>query len=303
MKRLLLALMLAVCSVTPLAAQPSQAQYDSLLKHLALIDSILGTKGFLGPQIACRDMEAHRPTWYFPNGEYPIDYRQKQLGCGTNDLATHVNVSDIAIVSFAAKMPPSNRTVPEYVNSAIAAIPASSTANTTGTVQIPNLGNGIIMKDVNGPSHLLFAGGGDRGLRLLYNFTPSWQANTYSDPTLMQTRLDFEQDGVISMNYFKPWNAAAGPYDTLSGKALAFRVGGCGPQRCGSARGEFADIYGGLVGRGLRLGVSDTNANWPTWWGLQIKGDKSANPVSVFINGSLQQLKSCNIGGVTVVCL
>jgi hypothetical protein len=103
--RRLIALLAFIPSLA--VAQPTQAQYDALLARVTLLEKVVDVAGFMGPQIPCDSMEAKRPAASFPNGEYGVTYRQKQLGCGTN--------------AFNSKMPPNGRTVQEYVNSAVAA--------------------------------------------------------------------------------------------------------------------------------------------------------------------------------------
>jgi hypothetical protein len=139
--------------------------------------------------------------------------------------------------------------------------------------------------------HRLYGNPEDYGLRLWFNYRePYVNGSSHAVPTLPQMALFFEQDGVASFIYGKPRTTSAGSYDVLGGKDFAIRGGGW---RDDGQREKFVSLYTGNVGRGLQLGVSRTNANYPDTFDFQIDPALWPNPIVITLDGQKRQLYPC----------
>ena len=98
MKRIALFLSLVALPVS--AQQPVDTmllrRIMALEANVAQLQLMVGTRGFMSPQIPCADMEARRPAVWFPNGEYDLAYRNRQFGCAFDPLVQRVGKLETA---------------------------------------------------------------------------------------------------------------------------------------------------------------------------------------------------------------
>jgi hypothetical protein len=274
---------------TPTIAQ-LKASLDSLRAEVVKLRRDVGP---YGDSIPPSTDFAHN-CFTLPNSRYTVFCRVQQIGQGIDANNISVAQLGVTVAQLNARVNnfPSHLAQPDTVAIAVSGPAAQGI--------IAGFGSGVYMQQGDAPA-MLFTSDYDHALRLISNFTyPHDGGSTYGNPFYPQQRIDFEQGGVISLGYFKPWATPAGDWDNLGGKNLNFRVGGQVFDGNGQ-RGKYADIYTGLVGAGLRFGLSNTFPNYPDRYDVQIDPDP-LNPVSITLAGGLRQLRSCNIGGITVVC-
>lgn len=216
------------------------------------------------------DAEIAKREW-LPNGDMNVADNLHQLRVDWAKAWEKVASLTEQVTSLTAKLASATSAVAALTTrvATLEAKPATTTTTTTTTDGLRQLGGelgyGMTLKDKRYPSspqHVLFTGGYDGGLRMIFNHIEDYLGGswlTHSVASLPQLRIDFEQDGVMSFNYQKRKDKAAGAYDDLGGKDIAFRPGGQTTE--GGQKTEFAMIYSGLLGRGLELGVSPTIPN------------------------------------------
>jgi hypothetical protein len=135
-------------------------------------------------------------------------------------------------------------------------------------------------------STFMHQNGGDEGWRLFHNAKPCG-ADTLcpANPNMGQITVMIEKDGSYSWTYVKPQNAGAGPFETAAGKSLSIYPGGFNT----AARGPFVDMFSGQAGRGLRIGLTLSGANNPTWM-FQLNPNGTT---AIMIDGVMRTLHAC----------
>lgn len=129
---------------------------------------------------------------------------------------------------------------------------------------------------------------GDQGLRLHYNLIQDAAGFHHSDSFTPGLQLSFETDGAMGLEYTKPPVVAAGAYDSLPGKSFKWHPAGF-PAATGQ-KTKYPMFTTGEPGCGMDIGVEigGTGSNF----GARIRIDDSsnANPVYLYVNGSLHQV-------------
>lgn len=98
-----------LCGLSLLLTSAAQGQSDSariaaLEAKVALLDSIISSKGFLAPRWPCEEKEARRPSTYFPNGEYNLEYRNRQFGCFAGKVVDDVAGLQAQVSGLATRL-------------------------------------------------------------------------------------------------------------------------------------------------------------------------------------------------------
>lgn len=104
--------LLSIAAVGLLLSQPVQAQTVAQLAakldtanqkiaaanaSIAELQAIIGLAGFNSPQIPCTDLERYRPTKTFTNGEYDLQYRNRQFGCFADPVVNRLANLDVIV--------------------------------------------------------------------------------------------------------------------------------------------------------------------------------------------------------------
>lgn len=248
-------------------------------KRLDKLEKFMGVSFLEGPQLSQMTPEEFAKLTVsaneLPNGEYNFALYQALTNRILADQASVIAMQQQRIAALEAR--PTGSVTPTPQPEPSPTIPAQPSS---GAVNIPGFGNGIVIND-NGLKHLVFGARFDRALRVLYNHKDDTEGgHTYSDETLMQMRVDFEQDGSIGFSYWKPRKTpdgqelTPGPWDLLGGKGIVLRPGG---QDSEGRRGKYAEISSGHKGRGLRFGVSPNTPNVVEDWSITIEPDGSVH--------------------------
>jgi hypothetical protein len=275
----------ALIAASPLSAQPTQAQYDSLAARVVTLEQILG-KIFLGKtsdQLAPELKAANE----LPGGRYPYILSDYQLRVGLAQIQSGLQTQMSGLATRVARVEEAAVTAPPAPGGG-----GGWAGYLSGMTPITASGGDIGFQLNTGTiTHRFYGNPEDYGLRLWFNYRePYVDGSSHSIASLPQLYLFFEQDGVISVGHYKPRTSSPGAYDALGGKALAFRPGGWNDAQ---RRDKFVSIYGGQVGRGLQFGVSRTNANYPDRFDIQIDPTLGDDPVSITLGGAVRNLYPC----------
>jgi hypothetical protein len=148
---------------------------------------------------------------------------------------------------------------------------------------------------------MLYMTGGDRGMRLSWNYREPYQSGgtqMHSDPNYPVIQTQWETDGALGLEYTRKFTTAAGTYDSLPGKS--WKLFGAGnPVNTDPNNGQkekYVLMTVGEPGRGFDLGIE--TAGDGTGYGTRIRIDDSTNadPIYLYVNGALRQVKSFNDG-------
>lgn len=186
------------------------------------------------------------------NGEYPLAIQQRRLNFiaenlagGIATLSNRVSVLE-ARPSGSVSSPTDNETFPLPV--------VSGVAHDAGDV--PGFGNGFHLKSGNFEA-LIFISDYDNALRILTNHKANADGgHTYAIETEGQQRIDVETFGV-GVSYWPPRKNPDGSdfplteLDKQGGKSIILKS-----HAPDNHRARYAQIYTGLPGQGLQIGVS-----------------------------------------------
>jgi hypothetical protein len=148
---------------------------------------------------------------------------------------------------------------------------------------------------------MLYMTGGDRGMRLSWNYREPYQSGgtqMHSDPNYPVIQTQWETDGAFGLEYTRKFTTSAGTYDSLPGKS--WKLFGAGNPAVTDPNNGQKDKYilmaCGEPGRGFDLGIE--TAGDGTGYGTRIRIDDSTNadPIYLWVNGALRQVKSFNDG-------
>ncbi len=325
-KLFLLALLLFT---SPLAAQPTQAQFDALLARVTLLDSIVGTKGFQSTQILCSEMENRRPSTWFPNGDYNLAYRNRQFGCAFDPVSSLAYGLQAQVSGVATRL--------AVVESRPVSIPLPP-ASVAAYSDLISYGNGELDftgKD-NGGSRQV----GPGGIRLAGDFNVKFGVNNYDAGArvlqnwnhagtryLPYATYGNDSRGAFSYNWFPaelgseyPDNAASSVHSDMSnslywpyrGQALVIDGGSqaaygylSGTQLYNSRNILIAAQRGG---QSIYFAVTperhagQTHVQNRALMKLESSSNWDPNPVHIVIDGELRRLRSCDINGQRTVC-
>lgn len=217
------------------------------------------------------------PENTLPSGRYPLILSDYQLRLAFASALDQIERLEKRVMELELKVPqPANSTTPGAALSNVTPINGSG-----GDVGF-QFETGTVV-------HRMYANPEDYGFRLWFNYRePYVNGSSSSVPSLPQQYLFFEQDGAISVGYYKPQTAGQGPYDSLPGKGLVFRPGG---RNADGTRGQHAMIFPGQVGRGLQLGVCRTDPNYPDSFDFEIDPDDPVNPIRIKVGSNPRKVK------------
>lgn len=256
----------------------AEERIQALEESVTWLESMLGVQ-FLGKSSA--ELRASlNPSSALPGGRYPYMLDSYQLHAAFDALLGPGGTIETLLARIAAleARPTANVVTPSGDGTLSGVTPVNGSGGDVGF----QLNTGTVV-------HRLYGNPQDYGLRLWFNYRePYVNGSSSSVPSLMQMYLFFEQDGAISVGYFKPVNTPAGPYDDLGGKGIVFRPGGRNPD---GSRGKHSMIFSGQVGRGLQLGVCRTNPNYPDRFDFEIDPDGGDNPISFTVEGQPRRVR------------
>lgn len=203
----------------------------------------------------------------YPQDIYDVHGRVDQIGKGVDDAVNKINSAVAKVDVFIANPP-------------VSAPPPSA--------QLPPPG-AITLTDSKGLVCMLFISGNDNGLRFNYNYKEPADANgTHALPNLPQVLMGVEEEGAWFVAGFKARVTAPSQWER-GGKTFKLYPLGYGGDGLTT---EFVSIVSSMPGRGVEICVSDAPDNNASMYRpkLQIKGDGSANPVSMFVGGKMREV-------------
>lgn len=321
MAYLIIAIVLLAIGAAVVGAQTTEQRLAALEAKVALQDSIIGVRKFQAAQIPCSLMEAQRPTKWFPNGEYDLAFRNRQFGCAFDPLATTTYGLQAAFTGWATRLSivetkltetPSNPVTPPIAYS----LGAGVTVPAAGEIEFrSNLSNAPTQGGITDSYYALCnINGWDGGFRCHQNWA-------HRGTKLLPVAVDgFDSRGAWSYNW---WPAELGGESSDNAPFTVTNAGGSHPYRGqtliidGGSQAAYDYSTGAQLYSSRAVLVAAQRAGWPMYFAvsptrpngyptnravMKLNSDDSPNPVEVVIEGQLRRLRSCNIGGVTVVC-